>query len=149
MHHVIDEEFAKAPLAPESVFMNTLLTHPKTDFESGKALLRQAYQVTAGIFDYYQQSRVEQSLKGTPREYLKHAMPLAEIRLHPAERYTSTNAFHARWTQYQDCAIKEFSGMSWLEFISMSRQDVEALIELCEPMKLRRDKELNSLNNLK
>lgn len=129
MDHVVDAGFYTGGLK-DTVFMSVLFNSQKTDFQSGLAVLRQAYQVSAGIYDYYGQAHLEAS--ATASSLLEIARPLSTIAMHPTESFSATSAFHQRFEQYCDVGVLRHTGLNWIEFLSHTREDVEAILALCK-----------------
>lgn len=96
-------------------------------------VLSEVYQTTYGLYDH--------RANGNPSSPLKGAC------LHPKEDYITLGARHNFIRRFAICNVAKVSGMSYSEFIELTKDECDVWFEVCEHMSKAENAALNGAVN--
>ena len=125
---------------PENSMLGQVLRHaPKADYLTSRLLLIQAYQTTFNIFDHL--SNAQRVVGENPDDH----HPLASIELHPAEDLIHTFRTPELLDLYIKLKIKDYTGLSWVEFMDLPREYSQMIMDRCAKELSEENKKTNQI----
>lgn len=120
-----DQDFGLG-VVDHALFNRVLREGKKSGYFTARQHLYQAYETAAGVFNHLlhgvtDDAQLDPDLK----------RPLSSVAMHFAEDTTGTSILNYRWNMYKDKKVFSISGLNWLDFLSLPRDQVEMILESC------------------
>ena len=96
--------------------------HKASNMIEAKAMLKEAYELDYGIFDYIEQNKLEKKSPELQR-------PFASIEVRECEDNSKFDPFLFAAKKYSTYKIKDRYGLDLMEFLSLPHSSVELLYE--------------------
>lgn len=110
----------------DTVLEKTLLESKKTNYPEGVSLLRQAYETTFGIHDYFQQEANESVLTDPLQK-----RPLTSIAFHNVEDVSTYSSLYEMIRVFRDRKVYSIFGLSLKDFLDMPPDICDHILTLC------------------
>ncbi len=136
-------EFAREDLDPNCTLYQVYDQPKQTSYIAAKLLLEEAYQDSYGIFNYMQHAKALKAGTEKPR-------PLASIAVHESEKNFYNYRLSRLLDRYINCDFGKYTGMSFKEYMALTKTDADSLVEACERhKKLQLAADDKALNDIK
>mgnify|MGYP001212989461 CR=1 FL=1 len=111
-------------MGEDSFFLNAITKIREKDSVVAKALLQDAYQQAAGVFDYMEQVSLPSDKK----------RPLASVALHAAEDLSLSSHYSMMLERYARAKVGDYFKLSIDEFLDLPLIRIEEMLKICQTL---------------